>query len=321
MSKLNVLGFGDPVDSSKSTEDQTEEEIEASSEIESKFKTGDRLNILVLGTDGGRSDTLMVFSYDPKNKLADIISVPRDTYNHVEGKDGAAQRKINAVYGFKGEGGGSVGLQSEISKMLGVPISYYIELDYKAVAKIVDTVGGVEVEIPFDMDYDDKYAEPELHIHFKQGIQTLNGQQALEYLRWRKNNGGKRSMGDLERVKRQQAFVIKTMKQAMGFKLPFVVKDVFSYLKTDMNPGDMLYIGTKAIGIDFGKMKTYTIPGEAGMKFNASYYFHDPEKTLQLMQEIYARTPEENLPGEGPTTVEGTDSTTPATNSTGGSGN
>lgn len=309
MTKFNLLGFGDQTASGSEPGDKETENLEASSEIESKFRTGDRLNILVLGTDGGRSDTLMVFSYDPKNKLADIVSVPRDTYNHIEGRDGAALRKINAVYGFKGEDGGPEGLKTEISKILGVPISYYVELDYKAVAKIVDTVGGVEVEIPFDMDYDDKYADPPLHIHFKQGVQTLDGQGALEYLRWRKNNGGKRSMGDLERVKRQQAFVIKTMKQAMGFKLPFVVKDVFSYLKTDMNAGDMLYIGTQAIGIDFSKLKTYTIPGEAGMKFNASYYFHDPEKTLQLMQEIYARTPEESLPEAEAVTADGAQST------------
>lgn len=309
MSHFNLLDVNAADKSGEGEAANGEETPEASTEIENKFKTGDRLNILVLGTDGGRSDTLMVFSYDPKNKLADIISVPRDTYNHVEGRDGAALRKINAVYGFKGENGGPVGLKKEISKILGVPISYYVELDYKAVAKIVDTVGGVEVDIPFAMDYDDKYADPPLHIHFKPGVQTLDGQQALEYIRWRKNNNGTRSMGDLERVKRQQEFVLKTIKQAMGIKLPFVIKDVFSYLKTDLGIGDMLYLGTQAISFDISKMKTHTIPGEPGMKFSASYYFHDPEKTLTMMQEIYSRTPEsDKLPGEGAPVTE--DSTT-----------
>lgn len=312
MSHFNLLEINKGEVSGEEGTTGSENSSEASTEIENKFKNGDRLNILVLGTDGGRSDTLMVFSYDPKNKLADIISVPRDTYNHIEGKDGAAYRKINAVYGFKGDEGGPVGLKKEVSKILGVPISYYVELDYKAVAKIVDTVGGVEVDIPYAMDYDDKYADPPLHIHFKPGVQTLDGQQALEYIRWRKNNNGTRSMGDLERVKRQQEFVLKTMKQAMGIKLPFVIKDVFSYLKTDLGIGDMLYLGTQALGFDISKMKTHTIPGEAGMKFSASYYFHDPEKTLLMMQEIYTRTPESDaLPGEGtPKTGEDTNSTT-----------
>ncbi len=311
-SQFGLLSTGEKTSSAQGDSKKSEENPEASDEIAAKFKSGDRLNILVLGTDGGRSDTLMVFSYDPKNKLADIISVPRDTYNHMEGKDGAAQRKINAVYGFKGEEGGPEGLKTEISKILGVPISYYVELDYNAVAKIVDTVGGVDVEIPFDLDYDDRYAKPELHIHLKQGTQTLDGQKALQYLRWRKNNGGKHSMGDLERVKRQQAFVVKTLKQAMGIKLPFVIKDVFSYLKTDMNIGDMLYVGTQGLGFDFSKLKTHTIPGEPAMKYGASYYLHDPEKTIEMMQQIYARTPESDaqeeaakagsLPGEAGTT-------------------
>lgn len=306
MAKFNVFGMGDSGSATDQNGDVSGAEADPSTELETKFKNGDRINILVLGTDGGRSDTLMVASYDPKNKLADIISVPRDTYNHVEGKNGAAQRKINAVYGFKGDIGGPEGLKKEISKILGVPITYYVELDYKAVAKIVDTVGGVEVEIPFDMDYDDPYAEPELHIHFKAGVQTLDGQGALEYIRWRKNNNGSHSMGDLERVKRQQEFVVKTAKQAMGFKLPFVIKDVFSYLKTDMNIGDMLYLGAQGIGFDFSKMEKHTIPGEPGMKFKASYYFHDPEATLEMMRMIYERTPNDSLPGEGsPTTTEG----------------
>lgn len=319
-SQFGIINTGEKASDAQGDSQKSSDNPQASDEIAAKFKSGDRLNILVLGTDGGRSDTLMVFSYDPKNKLADIVSVPRDTYNHIEGKDGAAQRKINAVYGFKGEEGGPQGLKTEISKILGVPISYYVELDYDAVAKIVDTVGGVEVEIPFDLDYDDKYAKPELHIHLKEGTQTLDGQKALQYLRWRKNNGGKHSMGDLERVKRQQAFVVKAIKQAVGIKLPFVIKDVFSYLKTDMNVGDMLYVGTQGLGFDFKKLKTHTIPGEADMKYGASYYIHDPDKTIEMMQEIYARTPESDaqeeaaktaaLPGEPGTQSEATTGTT-----------
>ncbi len=83
----------------------------------------------------------------------------------------------------------------------------------------------------------------------------------------------------------------------------------FSYLKTDLGIGDMLYLGTQALSFDMSKMKTHTIPGEPGMKFSASYYFHDAEKTLAMMQEIYARTPEsEKLPGEGTPVTEDTNS-------------
>ncbi len=300
MSKFNFFSQDGKVSGAEEGNNSGDESGDPSNELATKFNNGDRINILVLGTDGGRSDTMMVVSYDPKNKLADIVSVPRDTYNHVEGRNAADQRKLNAVYGFKGEDGGPVGLKKEVSKILGVPITYYVELDYEAVSKVVDTVGGVEVDIPFKMDYDDRYCKPPLHIHFKPGLQTVDGQGSLEYLRWRKNNDGSHSNGDLDRVKRQQEFVITAAKKAMGFKLPFVIKDVFSYLKTDMNIGDMLYLGTQGIGFDFANMKTYTIPGEAGMKYKASYYFHDTDATLALMKEIYERRPgTDMLPGEG----------------------
>lgn len=294
VTKFNPFGLGE-IFMAQENAGSNGEDGSASSELKSKFKNGDRINVLILGTDGGRSDTLMVASYDSKHKLTDLISIPRDTYNHIEGKDGKAQRKINAVYGFKGDIGGPEGLKSEVSKILGVRINYYVELDYKAVAKIVDTLGGIETDVPFDLDYDDPVAKPELHIHLKKGVQTLNGQNALEYLRWRKNNDHSHDEGDLERIKRQQAFVVKTVKQAMGFKLPFVIKDVFSYLKTDMNVGDILYIATQMIGNDFSQMKTYTIPGKSGMKYKLSYYFVDPEKTIELMETIYKRVPEEKL--------------------------
>lgn len=316
MTKLNLFGMGEKTTTAGNTDSQTEQ-VNPSSELEMKFKNGDRINVLIIGTDGGRSDTLMVASYDSKHKLADIISVPRDTYNHIEGKNAADQRKINAVYGFKGEIGGPEGLKKAVSRILGVTINYYVELDYEAVAKIVDTVGGVETDIPYKLDYDDPTAKPELHIHLSKGVQTLQGQNALEYLRWRKNNDGSHSMGDLERVKRQQAFVIKTVKQAMGFKLPFVIKEVFSYLKTDMNIGDILYLSTQMIGIDFDQMKTYTIPGESGMKYKASYYFNDAEKTLELMETIYKRLPEEKVSGQGPMPNEENGSTKSSTPSGG----
>jgi anionic cell wall polymer biosynthesis LytR-Cps2A-Psr (LCP) family protein len=71
-----------------------------------------------------------------------------------------------------------------------------------------------------------------------------------------------------------------------------VIKTVFDYLETDMNLGDMVYLGTVGIGVDFSSLTSYTIPGEVGMKNGASYLFHDTEETYKLMKSIYERTPE-----------------------------
>lgn len=271
---------------------------EPSNELEKMVKDGKRINVLVIGVDGGRSDTLMLLSYDPKHKLGDIVSVPRDTYFHVEGKNAADLRKINAVYGFKGEDGGSPGVAKAVSAILGVPVHHYVKMDYEAVEAVVNVVGGVEIDIPFNMDYDDPYADPPLHIHFKKGLQKLNGKQAVEYLRWRKNNGSE-GQGDLPRIGRQQEFVVTLAKKAIGLKLPLVIKTVFDYLETDMNLGDMIYLGTVGIGVDFSKLESVTIPGEVGMKNGASYLFHDPELTYELMKGIYERTPESEVPADG----------------------
>ncbi|SCZ76151.1 LCP family protein [Acidaminobacter hydrogenoformans] len=270
-------------------EDPVQEE--PSNELEKMVKEGKRINVLLIGVDGGRSDTLMMLSYDPKHKLGNIVSVPRDTYFHVEGKDAADLRKINAIYGFKGDDGGAEGVAKAVSAILGVPVHHYVKLDYKAVEAVVDVVGGLELDVPFDMNYDDPYADPPLHIHFEAGVQTLDGEEAVEYLRWRKNNGSE-GQGDLPRIERQQEFVVTLAKKAMGLKLPMVIKTVFDYLETDMNLGDMIYLTSVGIGVDFSKLESVTIPGDVGMKNGGSYLFHDPEETYELMKGIYERTPE-----------------------------
>lgn len=286
--KLSFFMSNGELDPNNPTEPISEE---PSNELERMVKDGKRINVLLVGTDGGRSDTIMLLSYDPKNKLGDIISIPRDTYHHVEGKDSADLRKINAVYGFKDEDGGAQGVAKAVGSILGVPIHHYVKLDYDAVKAVVDVLGGIELEVPFNMDYDDPYASPPLHIHFKKGIQTLNGDQAVEYLRWRKNNGSE-GKGDLPRIERQQQFVVTLAKKTIGLKLPLVIKTVFDYLETDMNLGDMIYLATVGVGLDFSNVNSYTIPGDVGMKYEASYLFHDAEKTYELMKTIYERTPE-----------------------------
>mgnify|MGYP000900401518 CR=1 FL=1 len=270
---------------------------EPSNDLERMVKEGKRINVLLIGVDGGRSDTLMLLSYDPKHKLGNIISVPRDTYFHVEGKDAADLRKINAVYGFKGNDGGSEGVAKAVSAILGVPVHHYVKLDYEAVEAVVDVVGGIEIDVPFDMNYDDPYADPPLHIHFEAGMQTLNGEEAVEYLRWRKNNGSE-GQGDLPRIERQQDFVVTLAKKAIGLKLPLVIKTVFDYLETDMNLGDMVYLASVGVGVDFSKLDSVTIPGDVGMKNGGSYLFHDPEATYELMKRIYERTPESDAAEE-----------------------
>jgi LCP family protein required for cell wall assembly len=243
-----------------------------------------RVNFLLFGTDGGRSDTIMFATYDLDTQRVDLISIPRDTYNHVEGFDSKAQRKINAVLGFKGDDGGVEALKATVSRILGVPIDYTLRVEYDGIKNIVDLVGGVEVEVPFRMKYDDYSAEPELHIDLQAGVQTLSGDQSIQFLRWRKNNG-EGGQGDIPRTERQQYFVKQLVKQSLSLKLPTVIKEAFKYVETDMPLSKMLLMGTKLTGFSTANMNTYTLPGAPGSDGNG-YYIHDPVLTEDLMIQI-----------------------------------
>lgn len=259
--------------------------------LETMTQKSNRVNVLMMGTDGGRSDTMMLVSYDPDTKLIDIVSLPRDTYHQMSGK---SPMKLNAVMGLKGSLGGPAGVSREVSKLLGVPVDYYVSVDYRAVEEVVDIIGGVEIDIPRRMKYDDPYAEPELHIDLKAGEQTLNGDQAIQFLRWRKNNDGSGGAeGDLGRIERQQMFVKTALKKALGLKLPLLIPTAFKYVKTDMSVGDMVKQGTSMIGMDMKNTRSYRIPGEAKNISGGSYYLHYPKATEAVMLAIYNRTGEE----------------------------
>ncbi len=255
--------------------------------LDEAIESSKRLNILLMGTDGGRADTIMLFSFDPQGKLLDIVSVPRDTYNDVPGYDASGQKKINAVIGFGDQNGGPEGLTVQISKILRVPIHYYIKVDYDAVKDVVDTLGGVEVDVPFNMNYDDAVAKPPLHIHLEKGLQVLDGDKAIQFIRWRKNNG-QDGKGDLTRITRQQGFIKSAIKKSLSFKLPSVVKTAMQYVETNMPMDQALYYASEAVGLKTEDIESAQIPGEA-KTMGLSYYIHDPALTEEMMLQIYNR--------------------------------
>ncbi|GAB6109348.1 LCP family protein [Fusibacter bizertensis] len=253
------------------------------------FFTKDRVNILVMGIEGTRTDTMIFVSIDPKNNKVDAISVPRDTYYPTEGKNGAGQAKLNAVYGFK-EIGGAIGVKNTVSKLLGTHIDYYVAVKYDAVKEIVDLLGGVEVDVPFRMKYDDPYSIPPLHIDFQPGVQTINGDQAMAYLRFRKNTDGSHSGGDIKRMERQQDFIKSAAKSAIQIKLPYIVARSMSYVDTDMPLSKAVMIATSMIGTDMASINIQTIPtkGSGTGKDGLSYFYYDAEATKALIEQIYS---------------------------------
>jgi len=286
------ISFTLPGEEEETTEptDKVEEvvEEEKKSPLELLIEESDRVNFVVFAHDGSRADTIMFASFDPSDQLVDIVSIPRDTYWLVEGyTERADHKKINAVYGHRGEKGGSLGLKQEIANMLGVPVHYYVKFNYDGAAAVVDTLGGVEINVPFDMKYDDVWAEPELHIDIKAGLQVLDGKNAVDYLRWRQNNDDIQSSGDLPRIDRMQAFIKQALKKSMSPKLPAVVSTGIQYVQTDIAANLAISYADDAIGMSMENIETHDLPGEAPPK--SSYFIGDPAAIEKLLVEIYSK--------------------------------
>lgn len=289
----------DPADTASGKEDDNKsDEEEIKDPLQRAISKSKRVNFLLLGMEGPRTDTIMFASFDTKSKKVDMISIPRDTYYYRKGHESADARKINAVYGNDGIDG----IKNAVQKVLGdVPIEHYVMVDYKGVAKIVDALGGVEVNVPFHMEYRDTTAgQPPLYIDIPKGKQVLDGKQAVKFLRWRHNNDMTVGYpdGDLGRIKAQQQFVASAIKKSLSLKLPNVIKACFTYVKTDVGLSDALVYAANALGIDMENISMTTLPGDGEYKTikgtRLSYFTHNPDKIKDMMMELYDVKIEEN---------------------------
>ena len=256
------------------------------------FKDKKRVNVLLIGVNDGMTDTLMLGSYDLDAQHVDVISIPRDTYYPREGADSPAERKINCIYNIKK----AVGTAEAVSDILqGMPINYYVVVDYKTVQKVVDSMGGVPMNITFHMKYYDPYDDPPLKIDIPEGYQVLDGKTAVQFLRFRHSNSGSGypsyPEGDIGRIKAQQEFVKSAFRQALGFSLPKVVKTTLDNVDSDLPLGMATKLATKAVGLKGDNIQTIMVPGESGTKDGLSYWFADEDKVKDMLTQIYNLEP------------------------------
>ena len=233
-------------------------------------------NILLYGVDNdaGGSDTNMLMRFDAVNKTVDVVSLPRDTLM-------SNGHKLNYAY----NNGGTDMLRSEIEDLLGVPVDFYVSVNLKGFVALIDQIGGIEFDVPCDMDYDDPYQD--LHIHFKAGLQKLNGQQAMEVVRFRHNNdntgyGGRQDLG---RIETQQAFLKAVAQKLMKIEnLPAMAETFLKYVKTDLTLGNLVWLANQALSMGGTDAISFaTLPGDgAGWYKGMSVYALDPEQVLEM---------------------------------------
>ncbi len=249
-------------------------------------KQDKRINVLLLGLEHERSDTIMVASYDTKTKRVDVISIPRDTYVDRDGFVNSTNNKINSVYTVKG----IEGLEETVLSITGLDIDKYVTIDYDGVRAAVDAVGGVEVDVPFHMRYTDPYSDPPLDINIPAGVQIIQGENAMEFLRFRKTNYTGYSgytEGDLGRIQAQQGFIKSAIKKALTYRLPKVVSEVFPYVDTDFSLSEATSMAVSSVGMSSEDINFHVLPGTTKTINGLSFYIMSNEETKNLIYEIY----------------------------------
>lgn len=268
--------------------DKDEKDREFDTPLEKAMYSGDRINILLVGLEGPRSDTIMLMSFDKKTKEATLISIPRDTYYYREGYPKYSDsQKINAVYGMEEEGINA--LIKAVKEVTGMPVDNYATIKYEGLRAAVEAIGGVEFDVPFHMKYTDPYDKPPLYIDINPGEQLIRGDKAMELLRFRKGDPGYPGYpnGDLGRVETQQKFIKAAVKKAMGLKLPAVISAVYPHVETDIKLTELLGLATDVIGFSAENISTKTLPGTDKYLGGLSFFLADGEEITKLVYEIY----------------------------------
>lgn len=251
------------------------------------------VNILVMGIDqvpeakerspeifSGRSDTMLLVRLNPEDHRVNVLSIPRDTQVDIPG---LGTEKINYA---NVEGGANLALQVVSQTLNNVPIDRYVRISTGAFRELVDVLGGVEVYVPKPMVYEDKTQG--LSIDLQPGKQTLNGQQAEGFARFRQDE-----LGDIGRAQRQQA-LIKALQQKLSnpltlTRLPKVFSVLQKYIDSNLSVGEMLAISQFTLQLEQSDLQMVLLPGRfsAPDEYIASYWIADQAGLDRVMRNYF----------------------------------
>lgn len=233
-----------------------------------------RTNILLLGIDArnpkerSRTDTIMILSLDNRSRQASLLSIPRDSRVAIPDR---GLDKINHAHAF----GGIALTIKAVEGFLEVPIHYYARINFDGFEQIIDTLGGVTIDVEPHVAEDRPQLEP--------GIQKLTGYQALLYVR-------DRSDSDIGRVKRQQKFLKAIAKESLRLKTigkgPMLLDHLGDNLRTNMPATQMLKVARFFMNMDMDDIPQGVIPGAGEYINGVSYWIPNLEKTSELLVEL-----------------------------------
>ena len=292
---------------------------------ENTKKNLSEFRVLILGISTDQvgvelTDTIMVASYNPNTQKATLLSIPRDTYTGKNPSKATPSDKINALYSYTNGPEATLELVNEIT---GLNIEHYVVVKTEALIKLVDAIGGVDFNVPIDMDYDDPTQD--LHIHLKAGQQHLNSDQAEQLVRFRHNNDltsypEEYGDNDTGRMRTQREFIMQVLKQTLKpeniFKIGEILDIVNQYVITNVDLNYAKDYIPYAVEFNTENIVTGVLPGENTNKNTSGtwVFVHDQEETEKLVQELFYDRDLEQEEKEG-NTIDGTN-TTNSTNNT-----
>ena len=255
------------------------EEIETVEESSEIVRGEGSVSFLLLGIDAygekmvGRSDTMIVVTANKKDGSMRMVSIPRDSYVNIVGK--GFYDKITHAYAF----GGRDMAEATVENLLGIEIDHVVAANFNSFARVVDIVGGVTVDVPFD--FDEKMVSGG-RAYFTKGEQTLNGDEALAYARMRKRD----PRGDIGRNERQQQIIEALIMEVASFGSVPKIKDLYDVAKdnveTDVGALDVIGLIPYATGL--GDVERLNIEG-SGVMINNIYYHQLNTGSLNSVRE------------------------------------
>lgn len=269
-----------------------------SSDIQNPPKEAKNLKYLPqVNSFNGLSDVMLLLRFHPEKKKIIILSIPRDTRVPIEGHD---TRKINAA---NVQGGLALSAKTVTQLLGGVEIDRYVRINVLGVSKLIDALGGVTVDVPKDMKYQDH--SQHLYINLKAGKQHLNGDKALQLLRYRHDG-----LGDIGRVQRQQMVMKSLMEQTLNPKIvgrfPEIIKVIQAHIDTNLTVEELMTLAGFGMQNKDSNVEMFTVPGRYSQKgeFDSSYWIPDSDRIAAMMTQNFDLEPVKTLQASDPSTLQ-----------------
>lgn len=237
------------------------------------------INTMLMGLDkdGTRTDVMILAQLNMVDDEINMLQIPRDTYVKDNGR---GDRKINSAYGANKE----KSVFSEVKKVTGIDVNKYVLVDISGFRDLIDTIGGVDFDVPQDMDYDDPYQD--LHIHLKKGMQHLDGDKAEQLVRYRSYPDG-----DIGRMRVQSKFIQAVIDKLFSFvnvfRLNDLVEDFSKIVKTNFTLNEMLTYAPYVFSTPRDQISTHQLAGEARYVGGVSYVIPDYDANDNLRESIF----------------------------------